>query len=94
MAKAAKAKNFTLGDPYEAILSDLVKKGRFNTETEVVRAGIRMVADYETKMRTLRSEIDIADAEIEAGLGNEYANAQELTDKIIMKGSERLTLKD
>ncbi len=38
MAKPAKAKNFTLGTPYETILADLVSNGRFNTETEVVRA--------------------------------------------------------
>ncbi len=53
-----------------------------------------MVADYETKMRALKNKIDAADAEIEAGLGEEYASAQELTDKIISRGSERLAQND
>jgi antitoxin ParD1/3/4 len=30
----ARAKTFALGDSYEAILADLVKNGRFATETE------------------------------------------------------------
>ncbi|MGA1801591.1 hypothetical protein [Rhizobium sp. HT1-10] len=29
-----------------------MKNGRFGTETEAVRAGIRMLADYEIKMRS------------------------------------------
>ena len=79
----AKAKTFTLGDPYDGILSDLVKRGRFGTETEVVRAGIRLVADHEVKMQALRREIDRADAEIEAGLGTEYSGAGDLLQDIL-----------
>ncbi len=37
----ARAKTFSLGEAYDGILADLVKNGRFGTETEVVRAGIR-----------------------------------------------------
>jgi antitoxin ParD1/3/4 len=67
----ARAKTFSLGDAYEGILSDLVQSGRFGTETEAVRAGIRMLADYETKLRALRRDIGAADADIAAGLGKE-----------------------
>ncbi len=81
MAKT-KPKTFSLGDPYAGILSDLVEHGRFGTETEAVRAGIRMLADYEFKIQALRQEIDLADAEIEAGLGKEYSSAEELLNDI------------
>ena len=53
----ARAKTFSLGDAYDGILSDLVRSGRFGTETEAVRAGIRMLADYEAKFSALRREI-------------------------------------
>jgi len=79
----AKTKTFSLGDPYDEILADLVSRGRFGTETEIVRAGIRMLADYEVKIRALRREIDIADAEVEAGLGTEYASADDLLKDVI-----------
>jgi antitoxin ParD1/3/4 len=82
----ARAKTFSLGDNYDGILSDLVKNGRFGTETEAVRAGIRMLADYEIKMRSLRNDIQAADAEIDAGLGKRYANGRELFNDVMDEG--------
>ena len=79
----AKAKSFSLGDPYEHILTDLVQNGRFGTETEAVRAGIRRLADYEFKLAALRREIAIGDAEIDAGLGKEYTSSEELLDDVM-----------
>ena len=83
----ARAKTFSLGDAYDGILSDLVQSGRFGTETEVVRAGIRMLADYEMKMRNLRREIGAADVEIAGGLGREYGSGAELLADV-MKESD------
>jgi antitoxin ParD1/3/4 len=82
----ARAKTFSLGDNYDGILSDLVKNGRFGTETEAVRAGIRMLADYEIKMQALRHDIMAADAEIEAGHGKEYANGADLLQDVMKEG--------
>ena len=79
----ARAKTFSLGDAYEGILADLVRNGRFGTETEAVRAGIRMLADYEMKMRSLRQEIGLAEAEITAGLGKVYASGDDLLNDVM-----------
>jgi antitoxin ParD1/3/4 len=79
----ARAKTFSLGDAYEGILADLVHNGRFGTETEAVRAGIRMLADYEMKMRSLRQEIGLAEAEIAAGLGKVYASGDDLLNDVM-----------
>jgi antitoxin ParD1/3/4 len=79
----ARAKTFSLGEAYDGILSDLVQSGRFGTETEVVRAGIRMLADYEVKIRSLRQDISTADAEIAAGKGKTYASGAELLDDVM-----------
>ena len=82
----ARAKTFSLGDSYDGILSDLVRNGRFGTETEAVRAGIRMLADYELKMQALRRDIQKADDEIESGLGKEYASGAELLKDVMNEG--------
>lgn len=79
----ARAKTFSLGDAYDGILADLVRSGRFGTETEVVRAGIRMLADYEVKMRSLRQDIGAADAEIAAGRGKVYSSSAEILDEVM-----------
>lgn len=85
----ARAKTFSLGDTYDGILADLVKNGRFGTETEAVRAGIRMLADYEMRVQSLRQAIHAADAEIEAGQGIEYPNADALLADVMGDGDER-----
>ncbi|WFU09195.1 type II toxin-antitoxin system ParD family antitoxin [Rhizobium sp. CB3090] len=82
----ARAKTFSLGDTYDGILADLVKNGRFGTETEAVRAGIRMLADHELKMQALRQDISIADAEIKAGLGREYSDSAALLKDVMNDG--------
>ncbi|QLF72070.1 type II toxin-antitoxin system ParD family antitoxin (plasmid) [Peteryoungia desertarenae] len=79
----ARAKTFSLGGTYDGILSDLVKSGRFGTETEVVHAGIRMLADYEMNMRALRQDISAADAEIAAGRGKEYASGADIRHDVM-----------
>jgi antitoxin ParD1/3/4 len=44
-------KSYTLGDHYEKFISTQVANGRFNNASEVVRAGLRMLEDYETRMK-------------------------------------------
>ena len=58
---------------------------RFGTETEAVRAGIRMLADYETKLRALRRDIGAADADIAAGLGKEYGSGADLLKDVMQE---------
>jgi antitoxin ParD1/3/4 len=82
----ARAKTFSLGDSYDDILAGLVKNGRFGTETEAVRAGIRMLADYEAKMEALRREIAVADGEIEQGLGKRFHSAAHLLEDVMRDG--------
>jgi antitoxin ParD1/3/4 len=79
----ARAKTFSLGDAYDGILADLVRNGRFGTETEAVRAGIRMLADHELKMQVLRRDIQTADTEIDAGLGKEYTSGADLLADVL-----------
>lgn len=84
----ARAKTFSLGDTYDGILADLVRNGRFGTETEAVRAGIRMLADYEMRMQSLRQAVHMADVEIEAGLGKEYASGADLLADVMNEGDD------
>jgi antitoxin ParD1/3/4 len=51
-------KRYSLGDHYEKFISNQVAQGRFNNGSEVVRAGLRMLEDYEARMNELRTLID------------------------------------
>ena len=87
-------KSYVVGDRYEAFIAQQVEAGRFNNASEVVRAGLRMLEDYETRLAEARAMVDEADAQIAAGQGIEYANGQDLTDEIVKRGMARLAQKD
>jgi len=87
-------KSYVVGKHYETFITRQIEGGRFNNASEVVRAGLRMLEDYETRLREVRTLVGEADAEIAAGKGVEYGNAQALTDDISKMGMERLARKD
>ena len=87
-------KSYVVGNRYEAFIANQIEAGRFNNAREVVRAGLRMLEDYETRAAELRASIDAGDANIKSGNVFEYANAEELTNDIIKRGMERLSQKD
>lgn len=87
-------KTYVVGDRYEAFIARQVDAGRFNNASEVVRAGLRLLEDYETRLSELREAIAKGDADIEAGNVFEYANAEEMTNEIVKRGLEQLTQKD
>lgn len=80
----SKPVSFTLGEHDRSFISEMVDKGRFGNRTEVVRAGLRLLQDYENtqKMHRLRSAIAEGDADIEAGRFTEYNNADDLLKSI------------
>jgi antitoxin ParD1/3/4 len=55
------AKSVALGDHFEKFVTDQVAHGRYNNESEVVRAGLRLLEEHELKLKELRSLIDAGD---------------------------------
>ncbi|MCB1976913.1 MAG: type II toxin-antitoxin system ParD family antitoxin [Nitrosomonas sp.] len=84
MAGTTKPVSFTLGERDIEFLTNMVEKGRFGNRTEVVRAGLRLLEDYENneKIKRLRALIAEGEADIEAGRITEFNNAQELESSI------------
>lgn len=76
-------KSYVVGNRYEAFIASQLESGRFNNASEVVRAGLRMLEDYETRLREVRALIDEGDADIEAGRVTMYSHAGELFDDIM-----------
>ena len=81
-------KSYVIGDHYEAFIASQIEKGRFNNASEVIRAGLRILEDYETRLQAARRLVDAGDADIEAGRITEYSSAGELFDDI-MKNAGR-----
>lgn len=56
-----------LGTQLENFVTDLVKSGRYNSKSEVLRDGIRMVHEREVRLAALDSAIARGLADAEAG---------------------------
>ncbi|MES9858978.1 MAG: type II toxin-antitoxin system ParD family antitoxin [Sedimenticola sp.] len=83
MAETLKNMSFSLGGHDRSFINDQVEHGRFGNKTEVVRAGLRLLEDYENKQKALRALVDEGLADIEAGRYKEYDSAESLLNDIM-----------
>lgn len=86
-------KSYVIGDRYEAFIAKQVESGSFNNASELVRAGLRMLEDYETRLAEARALVDEGDADATAGNIFEYDRAEDLTDDIIKRGMKAFSAK-
>lgn len=56
-----------LGEKLEAVVNDLVANGRYNSKSEVLREGVRLVQEREARLRELYAAIDRGLADADAG---------------------------
>lgn len=71
-----------LGETLEAVVNDLVAKGRYNSKSEVLREGIRLVQEREAALAELEAALALGEADIEAG---RTKPAEEVFDRLIAK---------
>ncbi|MEQ9287072.1 MAG: type II toxin-antitoxin system ParD family antitoxin [Cyclobacteriaceae bacterium] len=85
MSETTKPVSFTLGEHDRDFISNMVENGRFGNRTEVVRAGLRLLEDYESnkKLQRLRALIAEGDADIEAGRTTSYSDPAQLINDVV-----------
>lgn len=52
--------NVSVGSRWEEFVEAVVKEGRYGSASEVVREGLRLVEERETKLRSLRQSLQAA----------------------------------
>jgi len=58
-----------LGDHFQTFITDKVDAGRFESTSEAVRAGLRLLEAEETKLEVLRARLSEGEAQLENGQG-------------------------
>jgi len=81
-------RSYVVGERFERFISRQVESGRFNNASEVVRAGLRLLEDEETRLAELRRLIDEGDAELAAGYKEEFASAKQFAGEIRRRAQE------
>lgn len=56
-----------LGEKLEAVVNDLVANGRYNSKSEVLREGVRLVQEREAALAKLHAALDKGIDDFEAG---------------------------
>lgn len=59
----------SLGDHFTGFIERKLEEGRYNSASEVIRAGLRLLEDNETRLERLRALIDEGEA---SGPGKEW----------------------
>ncbi|MDA0967680.1 MAG: type II toxin-antitoxin system ParD family antitoxin [Proteobacteria bacterium] len=83
MTEAQKNVSFSLGEHDRSFIESQVLEGRFGNKTEVVRAGLRLLEDYENKQKALRALLEVGYDDIKNGRTTEYSKAEALFDDIM-----------
>jgi len=68
--------NISIGERWNAFVERVVSEGRYDSASEVVREGLRLVAEREAKLLALRAALDdstvrggeVTDTELDAAL--------------------------
>jgi len=57
----------TLGEHFRGFVEDKIQQGRFESTSEAVRAGLRLLEEREAKFDLLRKKLSIGEAQLDQG---------------------------
>jgi antitoxin ParD1/3/4 len=58
----SKNTSITLGAHFDSFITEQLENGRYASTSEVVRAGLRLLEEEETKLSTLRKLLEVGEA--------------------------------
>ena len=74
--------NAELGEQFEGYVAKLVESGRYGSESDVLREGVKLIQDRELKLKALDAIIDRGIVDSEAGRGKP---AKDVLDRLEAK---------
>ncbi len=72
----------TIGEHFSSFIDSKIDEGRFESTSEAVRAGLRLLEEDEAKLTAIRSKLAVGQAQLDRG---EFVNGDELIKDLIAK---------
>ena len=84
--------NISLTPELEQLVDDKVKTGMYQTASEVIREGLRLLRERDQRVEALRRDVRAGFEAVERGEFTEHdaSNIKELADRIKTRGRKRL----
>jgi antitoxin ParD1/3/4 len=84
--------NISLTPELEQFVTDKVKTGMYQTASEVIREGLRLLSERDQRIEALRRDVRAGFEAVERGEFTEYdaSNVKELSDRVKARGRKRL----
>ena len=72
----------TLGEHFTSFIDEKIDEGRFESTSEAVRAGLRLLEEDEAKLTAIRAKLAVGEAQLDRG---EFINGDEFIKELIAK---------
>jgi len=59
----------TLGKHFSGFVEDKIQQGRFESTSEAVRAGLRLLEEHETKLDLLKKKLSVGETQLDQNKG-------------------------
>lgn len=82
-------KSVAIGEHFERFIADQVSAGRYNNDSEVVRAGLRLLEEHELRLKELRALIAEGDKAYAEGRITTVEKPGDFAADIIARGRAR-----
>ena len=84
--------NISLTPELEQLVADKVKSGMYQTSSEVIREGLRLLKDRDERLEALRRDIRAGLEAVDRGEFTDYdqSNIRKLRDRVKARGRKRL----
>ncbi len=87
------SKSVALGQHFEQFVADQVAHGRYENESEVVRAGLRLLEEHELRLKDLRALVDAGDIAYAEGHFTTVDKPPDFAVGVIARGHQRTIAK-
>jgi len=72
----------TIGEHFSSFIESKIEEGRFESTSEAVRAGLRLLEKDEAKLAAIRAKLTIGEAELDR---DEFVDGDEFIKELIAK---------